>query len=223
MNFTTIFLASLAAGVIFAALAVWLTTTRGNTISDILKSGDLKDVESIRIEILDKVKLSSAIPIVALYVVAAVVAVGVPLFVYWSSHRDGSRVFFLSGSVQPAGGRTASDVFLRSPDSVVNVENPFFSLPIVFETNKPVLLTLWGPDYEPVPMQVVYDSVAETLRVQFLERGESVPVRERRATLSQPIPLTLLTANEAPERKPSEKPLVSPALAEAQPPMEGGQ
>ncbi len=68
------------AGVLFAAIAAWLTTQRGNTIQDILNSKNA-NAESLKVEIADKFKLATTIPIVALYIVALVVAVG-PI-VYW--------------------------------------------------------------------------------------------------------------------------------------------
>lgn len=68
----------LAAGIIFAALAVWLTTRRGNTLRDILASSHA-DAQDLKVEVAGKFKVATNIPIVALYIVAAFVAVGLPL------------------------------------------------------------------------------------------------------------------------------------------------
>jgi hydroxyacylglutathione hydrolase len=96
-------------------------------------------------------------------------------------------VIFLSGSVQGPARPSSSSVFLRSPDSVVSSENPFFSVPIVFDADEPLLLTLGGPD-------------------------DDVRLQDRRATLTKPIPLTLATSHEAPANEPSEEPPLPQAL-----------
>ena len=61
----------LACGALFAYLAAWLTTKKGNTISDVLNSQKFSDSEAIEVEILDKLKVSSNLPIVALFIVAS--------------------------------------------------------------------------------------------------------------------------------------------------------
>jgi len=224
MSFTTTLLACLLSGIAFAALAAWLTTRKGNTISDLANSQHLQGAEAIKIEILDKVKLSSNIPIVGLYVVAAAVAVGLPAFVYWAAHREVSAVVFLSGSVEGPVPTGSSNVFLRSQDTIVNPETRFFSVPIAFTTEQPLVLTLQGPDYHPVGMSVVLDRLADTLKVQLQGREDNVRLQEHRATLMTPIPLTLITAaHETPPNQPSLQPPVPAALAAAAPPTGGGQ
>ncbi|HWT82545.1 MAG TPA: hypothetical protein VN648_27485, partial [Candidatus Methylomirabilis sp.] len=86
----------LVAGVGFAYIAAWLTTKRGNTLADIANAQQLANVEAIRVEILDKVKVTSNLPIVALYLVAFAVAIGLPAFVVWQAMRD-APVITLSG------------------------------------------------------------------------------------------------------------------------------
>jgi hypothetical protein len=224
MNFTTLLLACLLSGVAFAALAAWLTTRKGNTISDVANSQHLEGAEAIKIEIMDKVKLSSNIPIVGLYVVAAAVAVGLPAFVYRAAYSESSTVVFLSGSVEGPVPSGSSNVFLRSTDTMVNPETRFFSVPIAFTTGQPLVLTLQGPDYHPVGMSVVLDRLADTLKVQFQGREDNVPLQDHRAILSKPISLTLISeTHEAPPNQPSAQPPVPAALAAAAPPSGGGQ
>lgn len=224
MNFTTLLLACLLSGVAFAALAAWLTTRKGNTISDLANSQHLQDAEAIKVEILDKVKLSSNIPIVGLYVVAAAVAVGLPAFVYWAAHREPSTVVFFSGSIDGPIPSGSSNVFLRSTDTMVNPETRFFSVPIAFTTGQPLVLTLQGPDYHPVGMSVVLDRLSDTLKVQFQGREDNVPLQDHRATLLKPISLTLISAAaEPPPNQPSTQPPVPASLAAAAPPSGGGQ
>jgi hypothetical protein len=73
--------ACLVAGIVFAALAVWLTTQRGNTIQEILKETKDSTADALKMEIAGKFKLATNMPIIALYCIAAVVSIG-PL-VYW--------------------------------------------------------------------------------------------------------------------------------------------
>jgi hypothetical protein len=220
MSFTATLLACLAAGVIFATLAAWLTTTKGNTISDIAKSPKFGDAEAIKVEILDKVKLSSNLPIVGLYVVAAVVAVGLPAFIYWNTHREASAVVYFSGSVQrPTGGRSV-DLYLRSEDNVVKAGTEFFSMPIAFRTEQPLILTIWGPDHHPVALKVVLDKVADALRVQVQGREDVVRLQEHRADLTKPIPLALVTDEPKAPNEPSPQPPLPATLSAAVPPAE---
>jgi hypothetical protein len=86
-------------GLGFAAMATWLMTRRGNTIRDIMESSQFKDAKALSVEVMDKLKVSTNVPIVALYVVAGLVAVGLPMYV---SSVSASR----AGS--PAGGKTAT-------------------------------------------------------------------------------------------------------------------
>ena len=98
MPFYVILILCLFGGLTIVFLATWLTTTRGNTISEILNSQKFKDAESIKLEIADKVKISSTIPVVALYIIGAFVAVGLPSMIYWINSKDVTS-FTLSGNV----------------------------------------------------------------------------------------------------------------------------
>jgi len=77
----------LLAGIAFAALAVWLTTRRGNTIQDILSAPQFVNANALKVEIGNKLKLATNIPIVALYLVAAVVAIGLPAYSLYVAHH----------------------------------------------------------------------------------------------------------------------------------------
>ena len=68
------------AGICFAGLATLLTCTKGNRIRDVLAAEHLKDAEAIKIDILNKIKITSNIPIVGLYLVGAIVAFGFPSY-----------------------------------------------------------------------------------------------------------------------------------------------
>lgn len=73
MQFVSVLALCIFCGLSFAGLAVWLMTRRGNTIKDILESSHFKDAEALSLEIKEKIKISSNLPIVALYIIAALV------------------------------------------------------------------------------------------------------------------------------------------------------
>jgi hypothetical protein len=79
--FILIIVICLLGGIIFAGMAIWLTTTKGNTINDILAAKHFEKAEALKTEIIDKIKLSTNIPIIALYVLSVVVAMGLPIFI----------------------------------------------------------------------------------------------------------------------------------------------
>ena len=77
-------IACLATGAVLAALACWLTTQRGNTITDVLNAQEhLGAGEALNLAILDKFRIATSVPVVALYVIAVLCAVALPLmFLY---------------------------------------------------------------------------------------------------------------------------------------------
>jgi hypothetical protein len=226
MSWNTTLLACLVTGVIFAALSAWLTTRKGNTISDILKAGSLKDAEAIRVEILDKIKLSSNIPIVGLYVVAAAVAVGLPTYAYWTTHRDTCTVVFLSGSVRGPASAGPMHVYPVLRDSYVDSNTGAFKVPLVFSAGEPQHdLTIQGTDYHPLGIRVILDRPKSAIHVQLLgsEGEELVPLQENFASLAKPIQLTPHSTHEVPPDQPSPQPPLPASLAAAAPPPGGAQ
>ena len=226
MDFVNLLLPCLVTGVIFAALSAWLTTRKGNTISDIVKSQQLKDAEAIKVEILDKIKLSSNIPIVGLYVVAAAVAVGLPTYAYWTTHREVCTVVFLSGSVRGPAAAGPMHVYPVLRNSYVDSNTGAFKVPLVFNAGEPQHdLTIQGTDYHPVGIRVILDRPKDAIKVQLLgsDHEDTVRLEENFASLSKPIQLTPHTAHEVPADQPSPQPPVPTTLAEAAPPPGGGQ
>jgi len=85
-------------GLMFGALAVWLTMSKGNTISDIVNSPNLKDANAIKVEISEKLKIASNIPVVAMFLIAAFVSVGVPGYMIYVASRE--CVTTLTGQIE---------------------------------------------------------------------------------------------------------------------------
>src|SRR5688572_29329244 len=100
MHFIFILIACLLCGLGFAALATWLMSRKGNTIRDVLNARNLKDANAIKIDILDKIKISSNIPIVALFLVGALVAVVLPGYVAYMQLHGSVSSPMLVGNIR---------------------------------------------------------------------------------------------------------------------------
>jgi hypothetical protein len=161
MPFYVILILCLFGGLTIVFLATWLTTTRGNTISEILNSQKFKDAESIRLEIADKVKISSTIPVVALYIIGAFVAVGLPSMIYWVNSRDVTS-FTLSGNVIKDQHKR---VFMRPKDMSIE-ESGHFDIP-VYVSKRTQTINIESDDYAPLTMSVEIDKNNNVLRVFF--------------------------------------------------------
>ena len=153
----------LICGAFFAYIAAWLTTKKGNTISDILRSKKLVDVEAIRLEILGKVKISSNIPIVALSIVAAVVAVGLPSFVTWQLLRNVTTIT-LGGYVEMDSDKK----IYAMPKDVQIDPGGRFDIPIIYSA-KPQTIVFQGEYYKPVSLSVIPNKIRNTLSVSLTD------------------------------------------------------
>lgn len=99
-------------GLGFAGMATWLMSRRGNTIKDIAQSSQFRDAKALSLEITDKLKVSTNIPIVAMYMVAGLVAVGLPIFISYQQ----SELSKTDGDVPALGGRIKNYLEMVSPD-----------------------------------------------------------------------------------------------------------
>ena len=146
-------------GAFFAYLAVRLTMTKGNRISDILNSDKFANAEAIRLQILGKVKLSSNIPIVALFVIAAAVAIVLPAMISWKLMQN-VPVIMLCGNVEVEHGKS---VYAVMEDAKV-LPSGFFQIPIVY-TDEPQNISLQGTYYEPVTLSVQLNKLRNSMSV----------------------------------------------------------
>ena len=99
-QFISVLALCLVCGLTFAGMATWLMSRRGNTIKDILGSSQFKDAKALSLEVTDKLKVSTNIPIVALYLVAALVAVGLPIYLSYVQSHDSGDAPVLSGQIE---------------------------------------------------------------------------------------------------------------------------
>ena len=175
MHFIWVLALCIFCGLSFAGLATWLMTRRGNTIKDILQSSQFKDAQALSLEIKDKIKISSNIPIVALYIVAALVAVGLPTYLSYQLAQPTADVSVLVGRIKdyrqvvnPAQGEKvyaffpemsvrgdgSFDIPLRSTEGVQNV---------VFE----------APNANPITLNLVVRPREGSVKVNFESFGGS--------------------------------------------------
>lgn len=88
MNFYFLVIVCLLCGLGFALLAVWLSTTRGNTIAETLEAeSHLPAGQALEVAIMNKLKIATFVPVVALFVVAAFAGVFLPAYFLYLSSR----------------------------------------------------------------------------------------------------------------------------------------
>jgi Tfp pilus assembly major pilin PilA len=143
---TRIVLIYVIAGLLFAAGAVYLQATRSLTLEG------LKGNESaLKIEF-DKFSVQTFAPIVGLYVIALICAVGIPAYQEYTTSKnpvDDSPVK-TSIHIRP---RTALN--LSVPEARVDTIYP---LPLmVYKSHAPLEYSLGSDQYKPVTLQLSYD------------------------------------------------------------------
>lgn len=222
MNFIWIIISSLIGGIFFAGIAAWLSTRRGNTISDIVNSQKFANAEAIKIEIFDKVKLTSNIPIVGLYVVAAIVAIGLPAFYFWQLQKEVS-IISLSGQVQ----KDQSKKVYVAPKEMGIEESGIFEIPIVY-TSRRQTINFESPYYSPLTLIISIDKQNNRISVSFSNselKEEKINLEPGvwNYRLNQKISLfhTESPATEAVANNPSEMPEVSTEMRRLSPPAAG--
>ena len=225
MFLLTVLLPCLLGGVVFAYIAAWLTTKRGNTLADIANAKPLTNSEAIKVEILDKVKITSNLPIVALYLVAFAVAIGLPAFVSWQVMRD-IPVITLSGNIDHAPDKTlcvmAKGMQIETSGS--------FALPVMYSAELQTI-NFEGERYHPLTMRISVNKLKGSLSVEITNVQRLVPTEvvfdwaSRTAHLGTPIVLTPMTIPPAPtmSNTPSAARPVSPEFAAVGAPPSVGQ
>jgi hypothetical protein len=213
MNFIWIIIISLIGGIFFAAIAAWLSTRKGNTISDILNSQKFSEAEAIKIEIFNKIKLTSNIPIVGLYVVAAIVAIGLPAFYFWQLQQE-VTIISLSGQVE----KDQSKKVYVAPKEMGIEESGTFEIPIVY-TNRRQTINFESPYYSPLTLSISIDKQNNRISVYFSNselQEEEIALQPgvRNYQILQKIPLfpSAIPVTETVANTPSEMPEISPEL-----------
>ncbi len=181
MSFQILVVMCLAGGIVFAALAVWLTTQKGNRISDILNSQHMQDAEAIKLEILDKIKLRSNIPIVALYIVAATVAVGLPIYVY-HENRSGDSSITLVGRFENV---THGDNVYIIPQQLRVLPGGAFQIPIMYRPGSQMVNIESPPKYDPITLTIIINTEKNTMSIGYdASREEQFKVDDATKTVN---------------------------------------
>ncbi len=183
-----ILVACLTGGVSFAAIAAWLTAQKGNTITEILDSG--KDVESLNLEIRDQLKLTTNLPIVALYIIAFAVATVVPTFTYWLILRD-ITVVTLSGKI-----KKESDMSINAfQEADIESNSGLFHIRVPLTRESQIFNVSGGDRYFPLTLSITPHKTTNSILVELSSSGTDehveVPfdVLDLKAKLADPIVL----------------------------------
>jgi hypothetical protein len=165
----------LVCGVAFAALATWLTTRKGNTISDILKAKGLDggQAEAISLEIMDKFKLRSSIPVVGLYTIGALVASAVPLYVAWGTVKEeqATNEIRLHGTLiaepnpDPSSELPFRNLRFEYPHPIDQKTGVFDIFVPYVESPEPIDVT--GGRFQPFAVQVTIDKQKNSVKIAF--------------------------------------------------------
>lgn len=224
MSFTWILISSMVGGIFFAAIAAWLSTRKGNTISDILNSQKFADAEAIKIEIFNKIKLTSNIPIVGLYVVAAIVAIGLPAFYFWQIQQE-VTIISLSGQVE----KDQNKKVYVAPKEMSIEESGAFEIPIVYSDQRQTI-NFESPYYSPLTLSISIDKQNNRIYIYFSNselQEEEIPLQPgvRNYQILQKIPLfpSAIPVTEAVANNPSAMPEIGSEAENVGSPGAGGE
>ena len=174
-----IVLSSLLGGVAIAGMITWLSTTKGNTMKEILASQKFGDADAIRLEVSNIFKLSSTVPIVGLYIVALLVVVTLPAYYFWQLRRD-VNVIYLVGTVDFGGINVneAADAYLVAKEMEIE-ETGAFAIPLAYESGMK-LVKIKGRRIAPKSLRLEVDTDANSILVRVIPSGHgatTVPIK----------------------------------------------
>jgi hypothetical protein len=161
----------LICSVAFAGFATWLSTTRGNTVKETMEARHLSDEDALKLA-LGKLNIATTLPIVALYLIALAMGVGLPGFIWWENARNADFI-------------TVNGQFDRRPAYPVCIEkdDPYsgtFSWQIPYAEGSQHIV-FWSPVYVPVTMKFTLSKEKGTLNVDVVNFGPTSPFREEKS------------------------------------------
>jgi hypothetical protein len=196
---TLIVVFSFLTGALFAYLATWLTSQKGNTLADIANSPKLNSAEAIKVEILDKVRIASNYPIVGLYVVGAAIPLGIVAYLLFSMFSGSSQMLIISGDLSPRPSDTTA-VCITTPESIVQPSGQF-TVGLPFD-NAPHDINFGGKNYFPETMSVILDKATMKIHIKLTSHGANKPYDiaidpiSRTAALASSVPLEPIPSNQ---------------------------
>jgi hypothetical protein len=212
MSFIGVLISCLAGGVVFAGIAAWLTTKKGNTISDVLNSQHFENAEAIKIEILDKIKLRSTIPIVALYVIAGFIAIGLPAYIIYANKKSDLSIT-LHGTVLGKVRNKNVDIV---PAEMRVEDSGWFNIPLMYRSGSQTV-NFQSPYYEPLTLSVTINKEDDSITVSFSNeklKEEKIKLdAARSAQIQQKMPLIeSIVEGSVPVNKPSKPLAIAPDI-----------
>ncbi|MBD3419005.1 MAG: hypothetical protein GF398_02690 [Chitinivibrionales bacterium] len=171
----TIICVCMTGGIIFAALAVMLFRSKGNTMRDILNSESYKNnINALSMEVESfnkKYKLSTQLPAVALFFIAFLCTLALPAFNIYLVYKQNKSLIggcpdetiTISSSI---GNDEKDGIFMVRDDFTVQRSGAF-----KMKLNKLRLeesYTLHSIQYDPVTINLRYDSLKSSIYVSFV-------------------------------------------------------
>ncbi len=214
----------LACGLGFAAIAAWLMSRRGNTIRDILASD--RQPEALRIEVADKLKISTNVPTVALYVIAAIVAIALPAYLAWLDRPLPQSKTVLLGGIDGYLGLVGpgEKIYAYPPEMAVRGDGNF-SFPLR-NGDKQQSVLFESPKTYPVTLTIIIKPDKKQLEVStdpFWRKTYLIPIQDTFAKLPAPIEISPVPSahEQQAQNTPTPLPPVTAEMASL-PPISGG-
>ena len=180
-----ILLPCLLFGLAFAGLAVWLTTRKGNTIKDVLHAGKLRDAEAIRLEIVEQVKISTNLPIVALYIMSVIVAIGLPVLINVLSYLQSDETVALAGQIEDY--QREKRIYVTYETANITADGSF-TLPIR-NTLESQQITFESEHIDPLTLTIELKRIKNALQIMSasLEEPLEIGIEGRTARMSDTV------------------------------------
>lgn len=202
-------------GLSFAGMATWLMTRRGNTIKDILQSSRFKDAKALSLEVTDKLKVSTNIPIVALYIVAALVAVGLPMFISYQGSKSVGDAPVLSGRIQDYRQVVSLDKgekVYAMPKEMMVLGGGSFDIPLRTTEGKQVI-QFESPTANPLTLSLNVQPREGNIKVSSGSFDEQIiPLTGKFASLPKPLLMSRISS-VSPVREPPAEIAAQPSAA----------
>jgi hypothetical protein len=218
MSQTLLLIVGMIGGLCFACLATYLNVVRADALRAVerTKAEAPEEIPALLIQITDKFKITTGAPIVALYILAVIVAVGpVSWFLYLQAKAPPR--YDITGYF--SGYRADKPICLEPSNLVDNSGS--FTLPMWYSSDdpNPRFASTVG-DYEPITIGATIDSKDQQVFVtitNFQGRSNiraSLNPATREITLASPIPLVYSPPKPLRTSLPTSSPRPVPAQIE---------
>lgn len=191
-------------GLCFAALATYLNIVRGDALRSVANANTPAECQALVLKFKNLFSISTGAPIVALYIVAALVAVG-PLWLYYTATTNQakllSRPFEVQGSFSGYDFRHPLCIRLGS----VSVESTgAFLVPLWrFSSFDPMPSFSTSGDYQPITVDSIIDQANENIVLTLMNTAGNSQLKAKvdwdqyLVTLQSPIPLIPILHTQA--------------------------